>query len=300
MISVTGTQKKNLTFMRRSCLPRILISLTLATTVLAPTNQVLAGASLAIAPTRVVFEGRTRTASVGLINRGNEPAVFRISFQQKRMTAEGRIENIEKPDPDGPYADKMLRYSPRQITLPPGKTQVVRILLRKPPNLAEGEYRSHLLFREVPADSNKSINKTLSGEKNLSIRIIPVVGISIPVIVRHGKLDATSTLENLQLKRDPKQPGSAHLSLDISRKGNKSVFGDFTVYLKQGKKKLIVGKANGVAVYPPLSQRKFGLNIQAPKGFSLNKGELEVVYATPPAEGNEVLGTVTLSLANGS
>lgn len=286
--------------MRRTILSRRALALTAIVALLNPVPMVFAGASLAIAPTRVVFEGRERTASVGLINRGNETAVFRISFQQKRMTAEGKLEAIDKPEKNGPYADGMLRYSPRQITLPPGKTQVVRILLRKPPNLPEGEYRSHLLFREVPSDASKSINKSLSNKKNLSIRIIPVVGISIPVIIRQGKLTASTGLENLNLKLDPKNSNAGILDLDITRSGNKSVFGDFTVYLKQGTSKLVVGKANGVAVYPPLTRRKFKLAIQAPNGTSLRQGELEVVYAIPPADGDEVLGTASLKLANNS
>jgi len=296
----TKGRKIKLIIMRRTTLSQYLLALAAVITLLIPATPVFAGASLAIAPTRVVFEGRERTASVGLINRGNETAVFRISFQQKRMTEEGKVETIEKPEKNGPYADKMLRYSPRQVTLPPGKTQVVRILLRKPPNLAEGEYRSHLLFREVPSDASKSINKSLSNKKNLSIHIIPVVGISIPVIVRHGKLTASTGLENLKLRLNPDSSNTGILGLEITRNGNKSVFGDFTVYLKQGASKLVVGKANGVAVYPPLTKRKFKLAIQAPSGTSLQQGELEVVYAIPPADGDEVLGTASLKLANNS
>jgi P pilus assembly chaperone PapD len=255
-----------------------------------------AGASLGVAPTRVVFEGRERTATVGLINRGNETAVFRISFQEMRMTENGKIEVIENPPADGMYASKMVRYSPRQVTLPPGKAQVVRILLRKPPGLPDGEYRSHMLFREVPRDTSSSITKELGKNREFKIRIIPVVGISIPVIVRQGKLEATAGIDKLSFTPANEKLNSGTLSLEITRTGNESVYGDFTVKLKQKDNEIVVGKANGVALYTPNTHRNFSIKIQAPENVQLNSGELEVIYSVPPSDGDRVFGKATLSL----
>jgi len=261
-------------------------------------SDALAEASLAIAPTRVVFEGRTRTASVNLINNGSTGATFRISFERKRMTEEGDIKNIKTPEAGELFADQMLRYSPRQITLAPGQAQVVRLMLRKPPNLEAGEYRSHLLFREVPTDSSTSITKHTGSNGKLNIQIIPVVGLSIPVIVRHGKTEASITLTNLSLQRQKGAPGSAMLTMVANRSGNQSVYGDFTVYLDPGagKEKLVVSKSNGLAIYTPNKSRKLDFRIQAPSGVSLDKGKLEVVYRTPPDQGDKVLATALFSL----
>jgi P pilus assembly chaperone PapD len=300
MISPTTRQKKNYMLLRRSRSIKTILGLVAIYLFTGALQQSVASSSLAVAPTRVVFEGRTRTASVGLINRGNETAVFRVSFEQKRMSPDGKIASVDTPQPGELFADKMVRFSPRQVTLPPGKAQVVRLMLRKPPGLADGEYRSHMLFREVPQQSAKSITGETSKKNNLSIQIIPVVGISIPVIVRHGRLNSTTNLEKLEFQRSPKEPNSGFLSLEITRSGNKSVFGDFTAYLHQGKEKLIVGKANGVALYTPNTRRKFVLNIQAPKGISLDQGRLEVEYTIPPADGDELLGKASLALNTGS
>ena len=46
------------------------------------------------------------------------------------------------------------------MTLAPGETQAVRLLLRKPGNLADGEYRSHLLMQNVPKDAGVSIEQS--------------------------------------------------------------------------------------------------------------------------------------------
>ena len=153
-----------------------------------------------------------------------------------------------------------------------------------------------MLFREVPRDTSSSITKELGKNKEFKIRIIPVVGISIPVIVRQGKLEATAGLNNLTFTKSKDKPNSGTLSLEITRSGNASVFGDFTVNLNQGNKSTVVGKANGVALYTPNTRRVFSINIQAPENVQLNSGELEVVYSVPPTQGDKVLGKATLSL----
>ena len=102
-------------------------------------------AALLVTPSRVVFEDRTRTAQVTLVNKGSETATYRISFIRQNMTEDGKFVPAEK-DESGLYSDTMVRYSPRQITLSPGQSQVVRLMLRKPKNLPDGEYRSHMLL----------------------------------------------------------------------------------------------------------------------------------------------------------
>jgi len=47
---------------------------------------------LLIAPTRLVLEGDTRTASLTLLNIGKDTATYRISFIHLRMTATGGTE----------------------------------------------------------------------------------------------------------------------------------------------------------------------------------------------------------------
>lgn len=265
---------------------------------LATPDTAHATASLAIAPTRVVFEGRARTASVNLINNGSTAATFRISFERKRMTEDGGFENIKKPRAGELFADQMLRYSPRQITLAPGQSQVVRLMVRKPANLPDGEYRSHMLFREIPRDSGRSINVEKENNKKLSIQIIPVVGLSIPVIVRQGKGQSEVKLTGLKLRRAYQKPGAGTVELTAVRKGKYSVFGDFTIVLDRGGKaeELVVGKSNGLAIYTPNPRRKLQFNIQAPKGVTLDSGTLRVLYRTPPDQGDKLIASAELPL----
>jgi len=284
------------------CKSRLFLLASLLLVFLAPlSTSAYAGAQIAISPTRLVFEGRTRSASITLINRGNESSTFRVSFEHKRMTEDGQFETIKQPKPGEVFSDQMIRFSPRQVVLPPGKAQVVRLLLRKPPNLPDGEYRSHMLFSEIPEQTNKTIQSQATKSNQLSISIKPVLGISIPVIVRQGKTSAEVNIASasLELAAD-KSKGFVTMMLD--RSGNQSVYGDFvaTYHSNGDKTGIIVSQMNGVAVYTPNKKRIVKLAVQAPAGTRLVGGTIEISFRTPPTAGNKILaqGQVTVPSGN--
>lgn len=243
------------------------------------TQPAYAASQLLVSPTRIVFEGRMRTAKVTLANTGDTTGRYRISFVQKQMTEAGNLMDI-KEDVPGMYSDSMVRFSPREVTLPPGQAQVIRLMLRKKSNLETGEYRSHMLFQALPDPAATRIEKlTDKSSDKLQIQLIPVVGITIPIIVRHGKLDASATLSNLKFQPAEVATGQPRLSLTINRQGNRSVYGDFRVtFTPNVGAPVVVGQANGVALYTPNSHRTFSLNLQAPPGINLDNGELHVTY----------------------
>ena len=68
---------------------------------------------LLVAPTRVVFEGRTRSAGITLVNRGDVAATYRISLRHFRMNEFGRLEAVEEPQPRELFSADFIRFSPR-------------------------------------------------------------------------------------------------------------------------------------------------------------------------------------------
>lgn len=258
----------------------------------AASPTVIAGAQVSVSPTRVVFEGRTRTASVTLINRGNEASTFRISFERKRMTEDGNFEDVKQPDPGEIFSDQMIRFSPRQVVLPPGQAQVVRLLLRKPPNLADGEYRSHMLFREVPEQKSQSIEAQTSKKNQMIISIKPVLGISIPVIVRQGSTSAEVQIVKTNLTRVSPDMSKAMIELTMKRTGNRSVYGDIVATYRNNnsdKNAVVVAQVSGIAIYTPNYTRTVKLQVQAPAGIKLDQGQIDVEYRTTPKAGNKIL-----------
>jgi len=280
-------------------LPIVGLLVALSTGAIVPA-VVEAGPQLLVAPTRVVIEGRTRTASVNLVNRGDKTGTFRLTFERKRMTETGRIVAIEQSKPGEIFADQMIRYAPRQVTLSPGQSQVIRLMVRKPANLPDGEYRSHLLFQGIPQDSGKSIQSQSAGKSNtLNVEIIPVLGVSIPVIVRQGKTQATVTLENLQLENRSKDGTKASLVFRAKRSGSQSIYGDFTVFFTpdKGGKKVVVSRINGLAIYTPNVERIVSLQLKGPDNVKLDSGTIEVVYNEPESAGQKELARATARIA---
>lgn len=265
---------------------------------LAPVQQAVAqgAGNLIVAPTRVVLEGRTRSAQLTLSNTGSASATYRISIVNIRMNEDGSVTEITEPDEGQLFAEKLFRYSPRQITLAPGGTQAVRILLRKPKDLADGEYRSHIFFRAVPDEAGQSVNQEVTSG-GLQIRLIPIYGVTLPIIVRHGKLEVSAALSELKVNPPSETSPVPTLSFRISREGNRSAFGDLTATFKSGTgEETIVGQTQRLAVYTPNKSRVVSMPLRVPEGVSLANGELNLTYKTIEDEGGALMGEATLKL----
>ena len=209
-----------------------------------------ANAALLVTPSRVVFEDRNRSEQVTVTNKGDELTTYRISFVRKKMTEDGKFVPVGK-DEEGMFSDEMVRYSPRQINLAPGQSQVVRLLLRKPRGLADGEYRSHLLMQALPKVTESDISKAVEkGADAISVEITTVIGISIPVIVRHGKLDNEVSLSNAKYVQSSDAKKKSFVSLDMNRTGKRSTYGDFRVsYINEAGDSAVIAIVKGIAVY---------------------------------------------------
>jgi P pilus assembly chaperone PapD len=231
-----------------------------------------AGGELMVHPTRVVFEGTTRTAQIDLINSGTEPMTYRIAVVNRRMTDTGDFVPVDTPAEGEQFASEMIRFSPRQVVLQPGIAQAVRLQLRKPAGLADGEYRTHLLFKALPPTTAPAEGEDAS--EALDIRLTAIYSVSIPVIVRQGATIAAASLDQLELQRS----AAPALGLTIGRTGSRSLYGDLTVYLRApGGAERVIGRANGVAVYTPNEQRRVLLPLPLlAKGIPA--GELRVTF----------------------
>lgn len=242
---------------------------TLAIAFAASAQPALAAGNLLVAPTRVVLEGG-RGTEVILNNVGNAPATYRISLELRRMTAEGQLEEVAT----GTESDKeqavlaMVSYAPRRVTLPPNQPQVIRVGARIAPELPDGEYRAHMLFRAVP-DAQPVVEGPRQG---VSISLTPIYGVTIPVIVRKGALQASAAISNVHLAREN---GQVSLAFDLARSGDRSVYGRVRV-TKAGVAKPVY-EARGIAVYAELSTRTVALQVP-PEAAAAMTGPVTVQY----------------------
>jgi hypothetical protein len=257
-------------------------------------------AQLLLSPTRVVFEGTMRATQVDVVNTTTQRAVYRLSLVNRRMTERGENVAADPPLPEERFLGEMVRFSPRQLVLEPGASQVVRLSLRKPEGLQPGEYRSHLHIERVADGSDANSVETVAGAgspQGMQIRLTALVGAMIPVIVREGPPAVTLSVRDLQLApasgSDP-----AALSLALAREGNRSVYGDVIVthVPATGGAGVEVARLSGIAVYVPNPLLRLRLALQPPPGLALDRGRLRVAFVLKPEEGARALAEAELEL----
>jgi hypothetical protein len=248
--------------------------------------------NLLVTPKRIVFEGLKRSEELNLANIGKDSATYDISFIQIRMKEDGTVEQIIEPDSAQNFADKYLRFFPRTVTLAPNEAQTVKVQIIRSAEMNAGEYRSHMYFRAVPNEAPLG-EKEVKKDSSISVRIVPIFGISLPVIIRSGESTSQTTLSNLSITDKDKSP---ILKMTFNRKGNMSVYGDVLVeHISPEGKVNRVGVVRGLAVYMPNANRNFNLPLNT-SGVNLNKGKLHVVYSADQAQKGTKLAEEYLDL----
>ncbi len=239
--------------------------------------QSLAQGDLIISPSRMVFDNKKQMQELNLVNIGKDTADYTISFVQKNMNEDGSFVNIEKPDAGQMFAEPYIRIFPRTIRLAPGKPQVIKVQYTRKNDMADGEYRSHLFFRAEKNGTPLGMADTKIDATKLVVQLIPVFGISIPIIIYSGSVSMGSTLSDMKISSE--QNDFQTLKFTINRTGNKSIYGDLAVEFapKQGKP-YQVGIMNGVGVYTNIDKRNITLNLNNNLGKKLKNGKLKVKY----------------------
>lgn len=243
---------------------------------------------LLVAPTRVVINGGGG-AEVVLSNIGDKPATYRISLELRRMDETGDFNEVVEAEanPGERAALDMIRYAPRRVTLLPGQPQAVRISVRPPEGLPDGEYRVHMNFRAVPtADPVEAGAADPAQAAGVSIKLVPVYGITIPVFVRKGRLEGQATLGAAQLIR---ADTGAFVELDMGRSGTRSVYGEIIGKDAQGQ---VVFSIRGVAIYSEVTRRKARIPVNAEQLARLH-GRIKIEYRELPENGGALLAQTT-------
>ncbi len=143
----------------------------------------------------------------------------------------------------------MVIFTPRQVTIEPNGHQTIRLSLRRPADLPDGEYRSHLgmirLARQGPERPDPNA-------KSIDMDFRVNLGFSIPVIVRSGQDDALKiSLTNPKLEMSKSTRPIPLLKIDVHRDAGKfSTYGQIDVYWtpSKGSEKKI-GSTSNVALY---------------------------------------------------
>ena len=295
-------------FWTGSILAAGLVAASLATV---PTAASAGVGDLLVAPTRLVLDGH-KGAEVILNNIGDEPATYRVSIEFRRMTEKGDLVDVTTPSDADKKAEDMIVYAPRKVVLAPHEPQAIRIAARPPQGLPDGEYRVHLLFRAIPP-ATPVAQPTGEAPKGVQFKLTPVYGVTIPVIVRLGNLEATAGIAGVHLEKtaelrgngpvivstrgvDPKtgavlpeeKSSDVAIGLDLTRAGSRSTYGEVRV-LKAGVKEPIA-EMKGVAVYTEIGKRHVSVPIPEKYRAEAN-GPVTVEYLETFDDGTHLLAS---------
>lgn len=248
-----------------------------------PAQAVLA--DLMVMPPRLIFKDGDRMKNLTVANRSPNDATFRLSFYHQKQLENGSYEPLDASQTPEFDLSKMIVFSPRQVKLEAGGTQGVRLSMRRPPDLPDGEYRVHVKVGRQAGDEGRAVQK---GQR-VSVGIN--IGYAVPVILRKGKYDTTAKISDVKyVARGGKHP-QPRVEFYVNRKGKYSALGKALVFWRgaDGKEEQ-VGVLNKVNVFPEVDKRL----VSVPLNRDISGGTLRVRYDGDDADEGILFDEVTV------
>jgi hypothetical protein len=151
--------------------------------------------------------------------------------------------------------------------------------LIKADQLQPGEYRSHVYFRAVPKQTALGTIEKPKDSTVIGVKLVPIFGITIPVIIRLGESTMKVSLSDLKL--EVVNDTIPRLKLAFNRAGNMSVYGDLLVeHISPTGVLTKVGVVRGIAVYTPNPIRRFQIDLDSKANVNYHGGTLKVTYSS--------------------
>lgn len=250
--------------------------------------------ALRITLKRVVFEGPKRAEVLTVINNSDREETYRLGWRHFKMTENKGLEYV--PD-DALISDikpvtDMVRYAPRRFTVPPKSSQQIRLILRTPANLPDGEYRSHFW---VNPEANTEVLRREAIEKNKKrgvkngVSMSMLTGITIPIIVRKGNLSVAVSVSDFAAED---VGDSIKTNFSLVKEGDRSSFGEVRLTCNEASNPYVLKLSRGVAIYPEIDKRNFNFRIDKEVGQA-PCNTLTLSYTETDGYGGDVLETLS-------
>lgn len=202
-------------------------------------------AAIMIYPKFVDFGQDARVQEMTLVNPSREDTVsYRVRFKYARQNRDGTYTDVENPGFTA--AKDLIRFSPRSITLGPGKSQRIKLLKRIPAGTPPGEYTGYIVFTQIPDE--KPLQKTAASvPAGVSIELRAIPSFSIPVVLTYGAV-APDAAEISVLGVQTVAPGQRGVRVRLARKGgvkppvSRTLRGDVSVWADGRLAGIIKGK----------------------------------------------------------
>jgi hypothetical protein len=248
--------------------------------------SVVARAEVTVSPTLVLFDGEAGTKAIAIKNTGAKEQTYRVSLMNFRMAPDGSMSLATRPSENEHFATGMVRFTPHELTLAPGASDVVRFQVM---NSRPGEYRTHVVVQQVP-DIEALQSPPFERSEGVKMDLQAVFGVALPLIIRKGDPSATVTFGDAHLTTLP--DGAPAVALRVERSGERSIRGALSLH-HNGKE---IGVADGISIYAPTPYRDLAIRIAAEEVAGLRDATLDVSFTEPEEVRNPVAASAVVKL----
>jgi P pilus assembly chaperone PapD len=227
------------------------VRLVLAVTAAVPAVAVAQG--VLVAPHAVVIDHRTRSGSLSLYNPGDQPSEVSVStffgYPVTDSAGEFELRTVERPPATMPSAAGWVEAFPKRMVLQPKERQTVRLLVRPPTGLPDGEYWARVVVSAkggaVPVTGIEDSSGITVG-LNLEVRTV------LPLQYRKGAVVTSVRTGGLKASVED---DSLAVRLSLVRQGTAAFVGTVRGALADSAGRTVATFSSPVAVYYDVQPR---------------------------------------------
>ncbi len=210
-------------------------------------------AGVLVAPTVVFVSDKNRTGRLDVQNPTQQPREVTIHFSYGLPESDS-LGNVSVNLKDSGVIDaraavEWVKAFPRKLVIPPGATQVVRLVANPPAGLADGEYWARIVVRSQEGETTIPVP---TAEGQISTKLNMIMQTAIMLKYRKGNLVAKLDMPKVTAV---KNDSVVTVMTDFTNQGNASYVGMLIVRLLDANKKELTRQQSDLAVYRELRRR---------------------------------------------
>ncbi len=220
---------------------------------------------LFVSPTRVNLNEQNKVVVMNVTNMSDIDRTYSVGVKDIVMLEKGVTQAVDS----FPYsAKKMLRFFPRQFTVPAGQKQSIRIMAKIPADTPDGDYHSHIYFLEDSTKQSKPETQGLSAGSGQAITSVPLAySVMMPVTLRKGNVETSVNWVDPKIaisKKAGRPPNTYTISMDLIRSGN----GQGAAYIEVMYNGKQIGKRRTAYIYREIDKRNYSFDVTIPDAVS--------------------------------
>ena len=172
-----------------------------------------------------------KTQTTGILkvsNTSDKPLRVRVSATAFSYDEQGNFKRLESGSKED--LTSYMRYSPKEVTIPPKSTNNIRLAAILPPSLPDGEYRVAIFVNSLQEINNETTN----------YRVNFTTSMGSAIYVRKGNIHPNLNVDKAHFNTE-----KSELRLTISNQGQATARPKITWKLTQNNKEIIKGEGGG-------------------------------------------------------